>query len=145
MKIKVYLLFGTVLLAAAYALPRVSAFGFLLLILPWLLWAAWFRPGINKKAHLSEFRSRVLGVVDGLYLSGMDFKCADFEIRAYVKDCIDKLASLPGNVPYAEYTRSDGWVYSAYNSDHVLFALICILEYANDDENDNLVLQCESM
>lgn len=53
------------------------------------------------------------------------------------------LATCNGSDPI-KYTRQDGLTFSAYPSEPLLFAYICLAQYATDDERDNLRSFCDS-
>lgn len=109
------------------------------------LYAFFISPSIKSRIHASHFAGRVAGVIDCLYISGVHFGCADFEMRSYVNSELKKAKQLPGNAALAEYVASNGFIYRAYSGDAVLFALICVLKYAHSNCNCALISRCEPL
>lgn len=118
----------------------------LVVVLVLLAYIVYFKPKAEEKAANALFDSRVLSVIDGLYLAGLRFRCSLWEMQGYAKDVLRVAHLKPGNACYIEYTAKSGFVYRAHVcSDHALFALICILQYAACDDNAQLTEQCEAL
>lgn len=106
----------------------------------------------ERKRDRLAFDNRVLATIDGLYLSGVRFGCTDFEMRSYAKKLLEKAHALPSNQTLLDHTISargstfHGSVFRSHtglHGDHITFALLCIIEYAKDHDNQKLVTQCE--
>ncbi len=108
----------------------------------------WFQPIRKRHRNNLVFDNRVLGFIDGLYFSEIvSFGCADFEMRRYVEDQLSKAHQLPRNQFLIEYTTSSGQLYCTHtglHGDHILFAILCIAQYAKERNNAELVSWCES-
>lgn len=108
----------------------------------------WFSSIREKKRNNLIFDNRVLGFIDGLHFSEVvRFGCADFEMRRYVEDQLSKAHKLPGNQFLIEYTTASGQCYCTHtglHGDHILFAILCIAQYAKERNNAELVSWCES-
>lgn len=120
-----------------------------LFILAILAEIVYFHPKREAAKDRLAFESSVLATIEGLYLSGINFGCTDFEMRAYAKRLIDKARNLPGNkcCSLLPHTTSKGHYYSGSTSrnDYAVFALLCIIEYAKEHDNQDLIAHCECM
>lgn len=110
-----------------------------------LVYLFFIQPKFERYRDNLIFDNRVLGFIDGLYLSGIRFGVPDFHMRSYVKDQLRKAHELPGNQFLIEYTCANGWHFSSHTGtgDHMLFALLCIAQFAKGNEDDELVAWCE--
>ena len=115
------------------------------------LYRFFLKPKFDEARSNLEFDNRVLGTLDGLHLasyeSGVKFGCTDSELRKYVHCQLEKSHKLPDNQFLIEYTTKRGWFYSSHTGrgDHILFALLCIAQYAQEKNNQQLIDWCESM
>lgn len=108
----------------------------------------YFRPKWEEKRDALIFDNRVLATIDGLYLSGMNFGCSDFAMRNHARHLLEKAHALPNNQFLLEHTRANGYTFRSHMGlygDHINFALLCIIDYAKVDENEDLIKQCEQL
>lgn len=107
----------------------------------------YFRSLIEKKRNNAIFDERALGFIDGLYLMDVHFRCSCSEMRRYVEEQLAKAHALPGNKALIEYTTSSGWRYYSRTGtgDHTLFAILCIVQYAQERGDSELISWCESV
>ena len=119
-----------------------------------LAYIVYFRGMFERKRDRQAFDNRVLATIDGLYLSGVNFGCTDFEMRSYATRLLEKAHALPDNQTLLEHTISargsafHGSVFRSHtglHGDHITFALLCIIEYAKDHDNQTLITQCEQL
>ena len=114
-----------------------------------------FKDKFEEKRQNLIFDNRVLGFVDALYLSDIKFGCTDFEIRTYVKQMLEKAHSLPGNetllthtISHIERPNVQGWIFESRtgtHGEHMIFTLLCIIEYAKACNRPDLIAMCEEM
>lgn len=111
-----------------------------------IIYIVFLRPKFEKMRDELIFDNRVLAFIDGLHLAGIEFGCACFEMRSYVRSQLSKAHRIPGNQCLIEYTTAKGFRYCSQtgNGDHMLFAILCIAQYAKECGNANLVSWCES-
>ena len=119
-----------------------------LLLIASIAYIVYFRPKFEESQNQRAFDDRVLGFIDGLYISGVKFGCTDFEMRHYVKMLLSKAHALPGNQFLMEHITAKGWGYTSrtgLHGDHMTFALLCVIQYAKECENNELISLCEDM
>lgn len=116
------------------------------LVIAGLVYIFYFRPKFEKAHSDAAFDHRVLGFIDGLYLSGINFGCSASEMRHYVEHRLAEAHQLPGNQFLIEHVTSQGRIYYSHmgTHDHMLFALLCIAKYAKTRGNDDLLSWCET-
>ena len=126
-----------------------------LLVIASLVYVIFLRPKFEDKRDALIFDNRVIAVIDGLYLSGMKFGCTDFEMRSYARRLLKKAHSIPDNQTLLSHTivapdrpNIDGWTFDSYTGiygDHLVFALLCLIEYGKETGNLELIAQCEHL
>lgn len=119
---------------------------FRILVVAGLLYLVFLRPKFEAKRDNLEFDNLVLGFIDGLCFSGMEFGGSGSELRRYVEAQLSKAHQLPGNECLIEYTTKDERIYRSWTgrNDAKLFALLCVAEYAKEHDLTSLVSWCES-
>ena len=129
-------------------------FVYIILIVAALAYLFYFKPRTDKRNNDDIFDSRVLSVIDGLYVSGMAFKCTDSQMRSYARSQLERAHNLPSTQSLFEHkiaTLGNAWRGSVIRShigrhgEHVTFALLCVIEYAKENNNQHLLTQCEQM
>ena len=117
-----------------------------LLLIASLAYIIYFRPKFEEDRDNLIFDNRVLAFIDGLYFSGIDFRCSIYDLRPYVEHQLIKAHQLPGNQFLIEYTAKNGYSYCSHTgkNDYALFAILCIVQYAKERDIDHLVSWCES-
>lgn len=118
-----------------------------LFIVSSLIYIVYFHPKREEEREHLKFDSLVLGFIDGLYLTEIEFGCTAFDMRRYIKQQLAKAHALPGNQFLIEYTTAAGNRFCSHtgNTDHALFAILCIAQYAREQGNTELITWCESM
>lgn len=126
-----------------------------LLVIAGLVYVIFLRPRFEDKRDALIFDNRVIAVIDGLYLSGMKFGCTDFEMRSYARRLLKKAHSIPDNQTLLSHTivapdrpNIDGWTFDSHTGiygDHIVFALLCLIEYGKETGHQNLITQCEQL
>lgn len=111
----------------------------------------YFGPTRERKRNNLIFDNRVLATIDGLSLAGMNFGCADFEMRSHARRLLEKAHALPDNQLLLEHTISapdttrHGLTFRSHtglHGEHIAFALLCIINYT---DNPELIQQCERL
>lgn len=120
-----------------------------------LVWLIYLRPKFERKKDALIFDNRVLSFIDGLYLSGMRFGCADFEMRSYVARLLRKAHALPGTehliehaISVPQWPKLDGMIFRSHiglHGEHISFAILCIIEYAKEYDKHDLLVQCDQL
>lgn len=115
----------------------------------------YFRTYFEEKRNILIFNNRVLSVIDGLYLAGVNLGCTDFEMRSYAKDLLAKAHALPGNEMLLEHTvidsgipAIDGFTFRSHigtHGGHITFALLCIIDRAKKYDKISVVHHCERL
>lgn len=122
-----------------------------ILMLAALFYIIYLQPKQEKRREQLIFDNRVLATIDGLYLSGMKFGCADFEMRAHARRMLEKAHALPDGEYLLSHTIT---MHSAgrgrffrsrigLHGEHRHFALLCIIDRADPHYNAELIAQCE--
>lgn len=123
---------------------------FIFLFVGSLAYLFYFRPKIEEANKVRIFDHSVLAVIDGLFLAGMHFSCTDFEMRSYVSNLLQKAHQLPGNQMLLSHTCTTNRL-GTFNShiglhgEHIIFALLCIIQYGKDYNKPDLIAHCEEM
>lgn len=110
------------------------------LLIAGLIYIIFLRPLFEKRRNELIFDNQVIAFIDGLYFSGIEFGCPISDMRIYVKNQLSKAHQLPGNQFLIEYTTSNGYRFCSHTSpnDHMLFAILCIAQFAKEYNNDEL-------
>lgn len=119
-----------------------------ILMLAALFYVIYLRPKQEERREQLIFDNRVLATIDGLHLSGMKFGCTDFEMRAYAKRLLEKAHALPGNQLLLKHTTRHGYTFYSHtglHGEHITFALLCIIDYAEGYDDQDLITQCEKL
>jgi hypothetical protein len=106
----------------------------------------WLRPYLDRKREQELFARSVLSFIDGLYIAGIAFSCTADEMRNHARSLLEKADKLPGNQHLLQHTTESGFTYKSFtgSGDHMLFALLCVIDYAKLYSNDKLLQWCES-
>lgn len=117
----------------------------------------YFSPKREEKKEALIFDNRVLAVIDGLYLSdsGINFRCTEKQMRSYASLLLEKAHALPGTktllshtIAYLDHPNVIGRTFHSRigtHGQHIVFALLCIIEYGKDHDNLELIKQCEQL
>ena len=92
------------------------------------------------------FDNSSLGFVSALYLINIPLHCSLHEIESYIKDQLALAHKLPGNEFLLEYTTPAGYTYRSHTSqnDHALFVILCLVQYAKEHNNNDLLAWCNA-
>lgn len=119
-----------------------------------LFYIVYLKPKYEKKRHDLLFDNRVLGFVDAVYFMwecseapGFRFYCSNSQLRDYIRTQLEKAHSLPDTKLLIRHTVRSGYCYSSHiglHGEHTVFALLCMIQYAKETDNDQLLYWCES-
>ena len=111
-----------------------------------LSYLVYFKPMLEKRKANAEFDNLVLGVIDGLYLMGVPFRCPAVDMRSYVLRQLNAAHKLQSDQTLLNYKAVNGFQYRSLTAsgDHTLFAVLCLVRYAAECGNQELLDWCES-
>ena len=114
-----------------------------------------YLPKAEEKKYNAAFDNQVLGCVEGLYLAGdslhgpgdVRFGCTLHEIRSYVQHQLSLAHQRHDSEPLIQHTTARGRRYtsSTARGAYALFAILCIVQYAKEQDNEDLITWCESV
>lgn len=120
--------------------------GFVLLLLGMFYLVYWL-PMQEGKRKQDKFENRVLGTIEGLYLSDL---CEYSMPGVYLPDLISFTTKQlhdaelrPATEPSLRYEASNGRCYTVYTTDAALFAVICVCMYARAERRYEMKHQYE--
>ena len=106
----------------------------------------YFRPKFDNKHADEAFDNLVLGVIDGLILADVPAGLCANDLRSYVRRNLAGAHKLPDGEYLINYTATNGFRYTSQTGrgDHILFAILCLVRYADDTSNAKLLAWCEA-
>jgi hypothetical protein len=116
-----------------------------LFVIALIVYVIFILPKIEDRKSNDAFDNRVTGCIDGIFFADVRFRCIRRDVRSYAGTKLSEFRRRADGPGYIEYTTTACQRYSCHfgTGDHMMFALICIAEYAAMDENPELIEWCE--